>query len=206
MLRRAWLLPVLTLALGACQGETTAPTAGILGTSDAQFLAGAFDASAGGVLDVVFAAGGPAAVPARTVLSSVTTITFERTRECQTGGTLTLAGTLTRTWDGEARTYDVEGNGTKTRVGCQFTRADVVFTIDGVTDWTHERHYVEGAPTGLWITTYEGDFDWSKSTGDSGSCTLELTRTWDMDAKEGVLEGTFCDREVYRTGSWGDTE
>lgn len=208
MPRRVWLVPAVALVTGACQQATTPtePSAASLSASEAQFLAGAFDASASGVLDGVFAAGGPAAAPARTVLSSITTVTFERTRACRTGGTLTLAGTLTKTWDREAGTYDVEGSGAKTREGCQFTKGDVVFTIDGVTDWTHERHYVHGAAAGIWLTTYQGDFDWTKSTGESGSCELDLTRTWDMDEKVRTLDGTFCDRDIHRTGSWGDSE
>ena len=55
----------------------------------------------------------------------------------------------------------------------------VLITLDGIGAWTHERHFLEGEPTGMRITTWVGSFDWSKDTGESGNCTYDLTRTVD---------------------------
>ena len=51
------------------------------------------------MLDGVMTSGGPAAAPALTHESTTTTVSFERTRDCHEGGTLVLAGNLTRVWD-----------------------------------------------------------------------------------------------------------
>ena len=105
-------------------------------------------------------------------------------------------------WDGEEVTYDVESSGTKTRTDCAVTRDDVVITMNGNAAWTHERHYRDYAPTRTWITTYIGGFDWTKSTGEIGSCFYELTRTVDTAENTRTLTGTFCGDEVNRTETW----
>ena len=202
MSTRTWLLAAGVFSLGACQsatapGETLSP-------ADAQFLAEALDVGGSGILDGLFLSGGPAAAPASVPGSSTTTITFERTRTCQEGGTLVVAGSLTRVWDGEAESYDVEGSGTKTRTDCAFARGDVVITVDGSGEWTHERHYVQREPAGVWVTTWVGSFDWAKSTGESGSCSYDLTRTVDTAANSVTLVGSFCGNVVDRSRTWRD--
>jgi hypothetical protein len=78
----------------------------------------------------------------------------------------------------------------------------VVITLDGNADWTHERHYFDHTPTGTWVTTYIGEFAWTKSTGEDGDCDYELTRTVDTAANTRTLLGTSCGNDVNRSGAW----
>lgn len=188
--------------LAACESPTH--PSGTLSSDDAQFLASALDAGAGLVLDGYFGpmAAGPALAPALADGPLVTTFSFERSRDCPEGGTLTLAGSGSATWDATARTYDIEAEGTKERDACAFARGDVVITVTGTAEWTHERHWLERQPTGLWVTAHSGDFEWSKSTGESGNCTFDLVRTIDTAANTLQLAGTFCGRQIDWTRTW----
>jgi hypothetical protein len=203
MSSHTWFLVTGVLLLGACQ-EATAPGAA-LPSADVQFLAHALDATGAGLLDDMFLSGGPAASPAAVGRQSTSTTTFERTRPCPAGGSLSLAGTVTRDWDGEASTYDVEAAGTKSRTDCAFQREDVTITLSGIGSWAHERHFAEREPTGLWITTRAGGFDWARSTEETGDCTYELTRTVDTAENTVTLVGTFCGNEVDRSRTWRES-
>ena len=116
-----------------------------------------------------------------------------------------VAGSGTRTWDGETKTTDVASSGTKTRTDCAHVRGETTITLNGSSAWTHERHYVARTPTGNWITTWAGSFDWAKSSGESGNCAISLTRTVDTAANTVSLVGTFCGRDVDRSRTWRDT-
>ena len=191
----------------ACTADGTAPEPEeVLTPDDAQFVANLIDVTASGVLNDFFDFSGsdPANGPALGHEPVVWTRTFERSRACHDGGTLTVAGSGTSTWDGEAVTYDVESSGTKTRIACAHTRDDVIITLTGEANWTHERHYADHAPAGTWITTYLGGFDWTKSTGESGSCFYNLTRTIDTAENTRTLTGTLCGDEIDRSETWRD--
>ncbi len=191
--------------LAACGDDGTSPDPeDELTRDDTEFVAYLIDATAAGLLNDFFdsSASDPASAPALSHGPVVWTRTFERSRACHEGGTLTVAGSGTSTWDGEAVTYDVESSGTKTRTNCAHVRGDVIITLTGEANWTHERHYADHAPTGNWITTYLGGFDWTKSTGESGSCFYNLTRTIDTAANTRTLTGTLCGDEVNRSETW----
>ena len=111
-------------------------------------------------------------------------------------------GTGTSVWDPVAVSYDVNSSGTKSRTDCAYTRNGVVTTLNGNADWSHERHYLNHTPTGIWITTFVGSFDWGKSTLESDSCTYDLTRTVDTAANTRTLTGTSCGNAVNNTGTW----
>ena len=206
MFKRATvLLTSSAVFLAACGDSVTAPEEQLT-DEDIQFLAQEVDATIMGLLDYFFGSSttGPAGAPSLAGEPRVWTTTYERTRSCRSGGTVTLSGSGTRTWDRDARTYDVESSGTKTRVDCAHTRADVVITLNGSGAWTHERHYLQGVPSGTWATTYAGSFHWSKSSGESGSCDYSLTSTVDTAANTRTLVGTYCGREINRSRTWRD--
>jgi hypothetical protein len=191
------------VSLAACGDDGTSPE-DELTMGEVEFLANEIDATFSGVLDDFFdqSGGDPAGAPALTHEPVVWTRTFERSRPCHDGGTLTVAGTGTSVWDAEAVAYDVESSGTKTRTNCAHRRDGVIITLNGEANWTHERHYANHAPAGFWITTYLGGFDWTKSTGESGSCFYNLTRTIDTVANTRTLTGTLCGEEIDRTETW----
>ena len=206
MFRRSTRLLALCVGLlTACANEATGPVEQLT-QEDSQFLVDIIDATAMSMFDDIFGStnDGPSGAPSVTDAPVVWTRTFERSRSCHDGGTLTVAGTGNTTWDGEAVTYDVESSGTKTGTDCARTRNDVVITLTGGGNWTHERHHLDHAPTGTWITTYAGDFAWTKSTGESGDCSFDLTRTIDTAENTLTLAGTVCNREVDRSRTWRD--
>jgi hypothetical protein len=195
--------------IGACE-SVTAPTAQVqqLSSTDTQFLADQMDIMTSSLLDDVFSSSslGPSLAPALSHQPVVWTHTFEKSRACHDGGTLTIAGSGTKTWDPEDRTYDVDLSGTKVREQCAHTRSDefedVVITLTGVAEWTHDRHYAQRHPTGEWVTTWVGSWDWSKSTGTSGHCTYDIVKTIDTEANTKTLTGVMCGNEVNKTSTW----
>jgi len=207
MFRRPTCLLVTAIVfLAACGDGGTSPEDEFT-EGDAQAAADLIDATAAGLLNDFFDPSGsdPSSAPAQSHEPVVWTRTCERSRPCHDGGTLTIAGTGTSVWDAQAVTYDIESSGTSNRTGCAYTREDgVVITLTSDGTWTHERHYADYAPAGFWITKYAGSFDWTKSTGESGSCTYDLTRTIDTAANTRTLTGTLCGDEIDRTETWRD--
>ena len=196
------------VSVAACGGDATSPDDEPiveLTESDAQFVVDLIDATTAGLLDDFFDSddGNPENAPALTHEPIVWTRTFERSRPCHDGGTLTITGTSESSWDAGAVTLDVASSGTKARVDCAHVRDDAtLITLNGTADWTHERHYLDHAPTGTWVTTYIGEFDWTRGTGGSGNCSYELTRTVDTAANTRTLIGTSCGNPVDRSGTW----
>ena len=89
------------------------------------------------------------------------------------------------------------------RAGCGYTAEDgVVTSLTGDGTWTHERYYIDYAPSGSWITAYEGSFNWTKSTGESGFCTYDLTKTIDTGANTRTLVGESCGSPVDNSRTW----
>ena len=197
------------VSLAACGDDGTSSEDELtdeLTAGEVEFLASEIDATFSGVLDDFFdqSGGDPTGAPALTHEPVVWERSFTRSRPCHNGGTLTVTGEGTTTWDAQAVTNDVTSNGTKTRAACEYTQADgVVITLNGDGTWTHERHYLNNAPAGTWITTYIGTFDWTKSTGEiGGPCPYDLIRTVNTDANTRTLIGESCGNPVDRGGPW----
>ena len=195
------------VSLAACGDDGNSPEpVDELTMGEVEFLASEIDATFSGVLDDFFdqSGGDPAGAPALTHEAVVWERTFTRDRPCHDGGTLAVTGGGTTTWDAEAGTKDIDTDGTKTRTGCEYTQADGVgIPLNGNGTWTHERHYLNNAPAGTWITTYIGSFEWTKSTGEiGGPCDYNLTRTVNTDANTRTLIGTSCGNPVNRGDTW----
>ena len=204
-----YLALTAVLMIGACESGT-APSTQVpqLSVLDAQFLADQMDAMTSSLLDDVYSSSslGPSPAPGLSHKPVVWKHTFEKSRACHDGGTLTIAGSGTKTRSSEDRTYDVDLSGTKVREQCAHTRSDavedVVITLTGVEEWTQDRHYARGKPTGDWVTTSVGSMDWSKSTGTNGSCTFDIVKTIDTEANTKTRTGVMCGHEVNKTSTW----
>ena len=207
------LLASSTVVLASCGDLAIAPQAQ-LSDQDVQALVVRLDGTMMGFLDDVWGSSSVSPSSAGTALGDdprVWNYSWWKTRDCHTAGSFTAEGNGQRTWDADALTFDVASSGTKTRVGCAHPGDEVTITVDGIGDWTHQRHYLGGEaglstkgrePTGNWITTYDGAFDWTKSSGENGSCTYELTSTIDTEANTKTLVGTYCDRVIDRSKTW----
>ena len=209
MLKKSSLTLASICFIGACESATD-PAAEVqnLSSADVQFLADQIDILTSSLLDDVLGSNpvDPSQVGTLHHEPIIWNHTFEKSRACHDGGTLTVAGTGTKTWDPEDRTYDVDLGGTKTREQCAHTRSDefedVVITLTGVADWMHDRHYLKGDPSGEWVTTWVGSWNWSKSTGTSGHCTYDIVKTIDTDANTKAITGVMCGNEVNKVSTW----
>ena len=147
--------------------------------------------------------GDPSNAPALTHVAVVWERTFTRSRPCHGGGTLTVTGKGFTTWDAQAVTNNVTSNGTKTRTGCKYTQADgVVVTLNGNGTWMHERHYLNNAPAGTWITEFAGSFTFSRPGEPDVPCDYDLTRTVNTGLNTRTLTGMSCGNMIDRTDTW----
>ena len=135
-------------------------------------------------------------------LAAVDPRPFSRTRNCPAGGTLTVAGQIDRTRNGEG-TVEIEVTGTGTWAACARARGDRTLTIDGGFTFEAYRKRVNGAPVGPQTSHKAGSFTWTRSDGQSGQCSFDLTSTRNPDAQTRTITGTMCGREINRTVTWG---
>lgn len=126
---------------------------------------------------------------------------FSRTRECPAGGSLTVAGQIDRTRNGEG-TVEIDVTGTGTWAACARLRRELTVTVDGGFTFEAYRKRVNGAPVGPQTSHKAGSFTWTRSDGKSGQCSFDLTSTRNPDAGTRTLTGTMCGREIDRTVDW----
>jgi hypothetical protein len=50
--------------------------------------------------------------------------------------------------------------------------------------------------------TAKGSFTWARGGGATGTCTVDVTRTWDPAAHSMHVAGTFCNQTVDVTRTW----
>ena len=92
------------VSLAACGDDGASPEGELtdeLTAAEVEFVASQIDASFSGVLDDFFdqTGGDPSSAPALTHLPVEWERTFTRSRPCHNGGTLTVTGGGTTTWD-----------------------------------------------------------------------------------------------------------
>lgn len=187
-------------ALTACDGGSPtggADAAATLTQAEAQELAYAWDGVGAGVMD---GQGGPfTAVLPGSPAAATNSIAFNSTRACPSGGSATVQGTreVTR-GDGSG---SVAVSATRTDAACAFpARRGAEGTVMTITttpsvQLTSQQTWTNGQP-GTRTSTQKGSFDWSRSGGASGSCTVDLTATWTPATRTYTLQGTFCDRAI----------
>jgi hypothetical protein len=195
-LYRASLAALCTLA--ACDGSTTGADPNTFSGDDAAAIAPAYSEMAesdlgapsfsGAALDVV-----------------TTTTSFTRSHTCPVSGSVKVQGTLVVTVDRTAHSATSQLNATRTDSACAFTaRGGRTLTITGNPNIvvTGSWSVANGVP-GIRTVTHQGSFSWAGSGGGSGTCTVDLTSTWDPAAHSVHVVGTFCNRtvDVTRTRS-----
>lgn len=202
------LLPIsLTalIALAACdQGATEADPAGLT-REEAAALAPVYDDLSG---DDMAAMGAPTFSPAsgaEAAAADTTTVAFTRTRTCPQGGSVRVEGTLQRVVDREARSATHRYDAVRTEQSCTFSlRGAGSLTISGNpnTVVTGRWSVTDGTP-GIRTLTHVGGFTWTRGNGANGSCTVDLTSTWDPATHTHRVQGTFCGRTVDVTRTRG---
>jgi hypothetical protein len=202
---RTTLLSAATLALlalAACDGSPTAGAAA-LSADEATEIAAAWDEIGASAID---GTGGPlfslsAGVEAASVIT--TTTTFSRQHDCPAGGTSTLAGQRIVTVDPATRTGGLQLTATRTDAACAINARrgrEGTLTITGTPNVqvTAQQSWTAGIPAQHTATT-RGSFTWARSTGQSGSCTVDLTATRTPATHTYTLAGTFCGKTISVT-------
>jgi hypothetical protein len=202
-MQRKLLLPALAvLALAACDKTATGVASNALSSDDVQALAATFGDQDGAFLDGF---SGPSLnlLPAGPRLASTVTTTFTRTRTCPGGGDVKLEGTHVVTADPATHSGSVTFNATRTEEACVVQHNGHSITVNGNpnTALTANQSWTNGTP-GVRTATKKGGFTWSASGGKTGSCTVDVTHTWDPATHTLHVVGTVCNRTIDMTRTW----
>ncbi len=206
---RARLLPLLVVVAAAACDDATAPPEGALTQDEVIALSDAMvsdDYAMTGEIGAAETIGaaevdGAAAAAADPITS---TTTFTHTRTCPAGGQLVVEGTRERTWDRDTRSGTMDLSLTKTHEACARTLDDVTITLNGNPDVQVEAHHAwaNGVPVGLQTLTIVGSIAWSTDDGREGTCTIDVSATFDPDTRTRTVSGTVCNRTFERTTTW----
>ena len=132
-------------------------------------------------------------------LATTVTTQFTRTRECPAGGNVKVVGTIVNTRDEATRSASHQYNATRTENACAFParRGTATVTINGnpSTTVTANQSWTNGT-AGVRTVTTKGSFTWARSTGQSGTCNVDLTSTWNPATNTHTLKGTFCNQTI----------
>lgn len=196
---------VVAMAAGAC-GESPAGLGdGVqaLSAAEARVLAADFEAIGASVVDGELAEPLFSAAPAPGGPAAATSVdvTFTRTRACPLGGSVTVAGRTTGTVDRAARSASRVTDATRTEQGCVFAVRDgATLTLNGSPNVAlHAEHSVTGGVPGKRTLTQKGAFAWTRSTGQSGTCTVDLASEYDPATRTATVNGTFCNQTIRIT-------
>jgi len=206
-MQRSLLIPMTLAALvglAACdQSSTGSSNPSTLTPAEAREVAADFGDQDGAMLDGVPGGSFDRAPAGPMFATGTVTTTFTRTRTCPAGGSVKLEGTMVHTGDPATRTGSISFNATRTEAACAFTRNGGTLTITGNpnTVFTANQAWTNGTP-GVRTATKKGSFTWAKSTGGSGSCTVDVTHTWDPAAKTLKVSGALCNQTIDITRTW----
>jgi hypothetical protein len=134
---------------------------------------------------------------------------FEITRECPAGGTMTVAGETHGEIDRETRSGTITSSHRLNLLECAHQRDSITITVTTDPPITMEGTitFAQGErATGEF--TKSGVFFWEASDGRSGSCEVNLTVTWD-GGNHGIgrhgwghgFRGTMCGKEIRQAGN-----
>lgn len=194
----AFLAGALALGLSAC-GESTAPSRVELSRAEAEQLAADMEeltsyTSGPSFPSFSLSAGEAASAAIPTTIND----RFTFTRACPKGGQVTIAGSMTGTADVQARSFTVSTTATKTDANCAFQTREGVLTLNGNPNVTMQStiSIVAGKPVGLQTGSQKGAFTWSRSTGGTGSCLIDVSSSLDPVTLTMTVAGNFCGHAI----------
>ena len=204
-MRRNFLLSTAALAafaLAACEGSPTGGPDAALDSAEAQNAADAWDEVGAVVMDGFLGPAFNLSAGGGELAAATVTTEFTRTRECPAGGTATLAGTHVLQHDPATNRGSVQLTATRTDAACTVNarggNGTISITTTPTVAVTSSQSWGNGQ-RGVRTATHKGSFSWSRSTGQSGTCTVDLTATFTPATHTYTLNGTFCSRTVSVT-------
>ena len=206
MLKQSYLVcsAALLVAAVACSDSTGLKSANIISQTDANQLATDFDGVAsfsstdfGPGVSFSISTDGTSGSAAVTSTPFPINTTFTVTKQCPRGGQTVFAGSVTGTGDRVAHDLTLDATATRTDTNCAFDTRDGVLTLSGNPNLTYTAHLniVNAALSGLQTATHKGSFTWSR-TGGSGTCDVDITRTYDPSTKTLTIKGSFCGHNI----------
>ncbi|MGH7546477.1 MAG: hypothetical protein ACREKI_09870 [Gemmatimonadota bacterium] len=194
----ALALAAVVAAAAACTEATEPGAVRDLDTAEAEFLALSVDQTSDAAAGDAFSAGsvaGPATIPG----DGTWTFSFESTRECPAGGTVTVAGSGEFTRDSFEGTAEMDFEAAKTIAACAFVRDDVTFTVNG--DALLQVHWLRVDKTLVEAERHlTGSIQVVTSDGRERECAFELHSVFDPESGRVIVSGELCGRPI--DGTW----
>ena len=206
MLKQSYLVcsAALLVAAVACSDSTGLKSASSISQADANQLATDFDGVAsfssndfGPNVSFSISTDGASGSAAVTSTPFPINTQFSVTKQCPRGGQTAFEGTVTGTGDRGTHSLTLDATATRTDTNCAFDTRDGVLTLSGNPNLTYTAHLnIENfVLSGLQTATHKGSFTWSR-TGGSGTCDVDITRTFDPSTKTLTIKGSFCGRTI----------
>ncbi|MDB4952422.1 MAG: hypothetical protein JWM27_5071 [Gemmatimonadetes bacterium] len=195
------------LAAAACSDSTTAVRTDGMTADEARSLVSALDGATVGALGVPsgpwFSRSADGLSPAAGL--STADLPFDRTGACPSGGTLRVAGHTAISYDPATRNGTLEVTATSTPAACAGTAKDgAVIALTGKpSTLIHATASATGGVPGTLTVTQKGAFAWTRSTGGSGTCNVDLTTVANPTTQSATVTGDFCGVSVNVTHTAG---
>jgi hypothetical protein len=203
------LIATIVVMAAACAEETTHGPGPNLSVAEVNALAPQFDGTTHVVIDGhmigLNAAFESAEMGGGVDADRIIDEQFTIVRSCPLGGSVTVEGAARREFVRDTRTVTSHVRATNTADACTYAvRNDATIAITGNPNIVVEanRKRVMGVPSGLQTLTHKGSFTWTRSTGETGTCTVDMTATVDPENRTRTVRGTFCNRTIDRTVTW----
>ncbi|HEX9108864.1 MAG TPA: hypothetical protein VF832_16575 [Longimicrobiales bacterium] len=179
-------LVLAALAPAACGRDATAP--------GAQLSAGEAQALVANLASLSGSAFGSAAAGQAAIASGPTPVswTFNSTLPCPAGGTVSPDVKVTGQVDAAAHTSSFDLTGTSSYKACASKVETGTIAVTGTLASTAHLAVANLKPNGPETFTQKGSFDWVKSDGTRGSCTVDVTGGMDPLTQKISLSGSFC--------------
>jgi hypothetical protein len=191
----AAMLAAVALGAAACDGgSATAPGDARLTQAQALSLSRSIFAIGAGMSAGNVPSGARGARIQTAAGSNAFTFTLDTSVPCPAGGSTALAGTLAGSYDGVAKTGQVQANLAVTHESCAVKTDDgATFTLNGDPKIDVGLNAASGA-NGLtaFHLTEGGAFTWSRGDGSSGRCTVDLAGDLVSGTQNVRVTGTFC--------------
>lgn len=194
---------LVALAAAGCDNGTTAPAAGSLTAAEAVMLATEIDRSSDAMVNGTIDGRNGAGTMAESSSTRTIEIKFAGKSSCPRGGEVIVEGQMAWEHNLDERSTSVTVQATRTMDDCAYTGEKGEVTIDGEISLAADRYRVVGWPSGPQTTTHTGTITWTRESGESMTCKIEITSVRDPETKKWTLTGTVCGHLVSRTVTWG---
>jgi hypothetical protein len=190
------------LILAGCSDDPIGSTGDKLTRSEAMAIAASVESSGSSAA----AARGSTAATGNEANSPPTTINLQQdvSIPCPSSGRIAARLDLSLALDAEARSVELDAEGSLAHNNCGFPHEGLTLTVNGDPDIDFAIHSaISGAQlTGTANSSANGAFKWAASDGRSGRCIIDIETITNFATKKRTTEGQVCDFTINETVSW----